>query len=305
MKEFYKKNIIQDMSILPHLKVLQWKPKVDSKHYQPGIQDSLYEIHAKPPPSTEFLHFSEVVAKDFRGSYNVLELLGKTGVCICNLPLNFELDMLQFSEKVRQVSLLKDINQKPMYAIAIFEREEAAQEAVRQFNNKFLNGNLLQVKTSANATEEKTEFRTFVVLNISSDIKPDEIQKFIGAYGTITHFELPMVDIEKYKKINHALIRARKQHEQDISFLEQASQEMFNDVKSSISKMNNNIDSIQQSAEQITSSLSEAVSYTHLTLPTILLVQISVVAVSLKKKKKEKQNNTRSRHIQHREKRKT
>eukprot|EP00831_Metopus_contortus_P054703 TRINITY_DN4607_c0_g1_i11.p3 TRINITY_DN4607_c0_g1~~TRINITY_DN4607_c0_g1_i11.p3 ORF type:complete len:131 (-),score=24.54 TRINITY_DN4607_c0_g1_i11:6-398(-) len=29
-----------------------------------------------------------------------------------------------------------------------------------------------------------------------------------------------------------------------------------------------------------------AVSYTHLTLPTILLVQISVVAVSLKKKKK-------------------
>eukprot|EP00831_Metopus_contortus_P005480 TRINITY_DN12077_c0_g1_i9.p1 TRINITY_DN12077_c0_g1~~TRINITY_DN12077_c0_g1_i9.p1 ORF type:complete len:193 (-),score=60.40 TRINITY_DN12077_c0_g1_i9:91-669(-) len=31
-----------------------------------------------------------------------------------------------------------------------------------------------------------------------------------------------------------------------------------------------------------------AVSYTHLTLPTILLVQISVVAVSLKKKKKKK-----------------
>eukprot|EP00831_Metopus_contortus_P010088 TRINITY_DN13918_c0_g1_i4.p3 TRINITY_DN13918_c0_g1~~TRINITY_DN13918_c0_g1_i4.p3 ORF type:complete len:111 (+),score=29.48 TRINITY_DN13918_c0_g1_i4:645-977(+) len=30
-----------------------------------------------------------------------------------------------------------------------------------------------------------------------------------------------------------------------------------------------------------------AVSYTHLTLPTILLVQISVVAVSLKKKKNE------------------
>eukprot|EP00831_Metopus_contortus_P028721 TRINITY_DN23787_c0_g1_i3.p2 TRINITY_DN23787_c0_g1~~TRINITY_DN23787_c0_g1_i3.p2 ORF type:complete len:118 (+),score=20.53 TRINITY_DN23787_c0_g1_i3:41-394(+) len=30
------------------------------------------------------------------------------------------------------------------------------------------------------------------------------------------------------------------------------------------------------------------VSYTHLTLPTILLVQISVVAVSLKKKKKQK-----------------
>eukprot|EP00831_Metopus_contortus_P058452 TRINITY_DN505_c0_g1_i2.p3 TRINITY_DN505_c0_g1~~TRINITY_DN505_c0_g1_i2.p3 ORF type:complete len:110 (-),score=13.08 TRINITY_DN505_c0_g1_i2:37-366(-) len=31
-----------------------------------------------------------------------------------------------------------------------------------------------------------------------------------------------------------------------------------------------------------------SVSYTHLTLPTILLVQISVVAVSLKKKKKKK-----------------
>eukprot|EP00831_Metopus_contortus_P011735 TRINITY_DN14690_c0_g1_i4.p3 TRINITY_DN14690_c0_g1~~TRINITY_DN14690_c0_g1_i4.p3 ORF type:complete len:148 (+),score=28.25 TRINITY_DN14690_c0_g1_i4:148-591(+) len=31
---------------------------------------------------------------------------------------------------------------------------------------------------------------------------------------------------------------------------------------------------------------TKAVSYTHLTLPTILLVQISVVAVSLKKKKK-------------------
>eukprot|EP00831_Metopus_contortus_P052425 TRINITY_DN44006_c0_g1_i2.p3 TRINITY_DN44006_c0_g1~~TRINITY_DN44006_c0_g1_i2.p3 ORF type:complete len:128 (-),score=21.70 TRINITY_DN44006_c0_g1_i2:43-426(-) len=31
---------------------------------------------------------------------------------------------------------------------------------------------------------------------------------------------------------------------------------------------------------------SEPVSYTHLTLPTILLVQISVVAVSLKKKQK-------------------
>eukprot|EP00831_Metopus_contortus_P027149 TRINITY_DN22914_c0_g1_i3.p2 TRINITY_DN22914_c0_g1~~TRINITY_DN22914_c0_g1_i3.p2 ORF type:complete len:140 (+),score=46.39 TRINITY_DN22914_c0_g1_i3:131-550(+) len=32
------------------------------------------------------------------------------------------------------------------------------------------------------------------------------------------------------------------------------------------------------------SSVYQAVSYTHLTLPTILLVQISVVAVSLKKK---------------------
>eukprot|EP00831_Metopus_contortus_P009510 TRINITY_DN13661_c0_g2_i1.p2 TRINITY_DN13661_c0_g2~~TRINITY_DN13661_c0_g2_i1.p2 ORF type:complete len:152 (-),score=29.32 TRINITY_DN13661_c0_g2_i1:5-460(-) len=34
------------------------------------------------------------------------------------------------------------------------------------------------------------------------------------------------------------------------------------------------------------------VSYTHLTLPTILLVQISVVAVSLKKKKKQRTNCT-------------
>eukprot|EP00831_Metopus_contortus_P021499 TRINITY_DN19622_c0_g1_i1.p1 TRINITY_DN19622_c0_g1~~TRINITY_DN19622_c0_g1_i1.p1 ORF type:complete len:170 (-),score=40.70 TRINITY_DN19622_c0_g1_i1:13-522(-) len=34
------------------------------------------------------------------------------------------------------------------------------------------------------------------------------------------------------------------------------------------------------------------VSYTHLTLPTILLVQISVVAVSLKKKKKEIHHNS-------------
>eukprot|EP00831_Metopus_contortus_P003102 TRINITY_DN11153_c0_g1_i1.p1 TRINITY_DN11153_c0_g1~~TRINITY_DN11153_c0_g1_i1.p1 ORF type:complete len:155 (-),score=64.26 TRINITY_DN11153_c0_g1_i1:17-481(-) len=34
--------------------------------------------------------------------------------------------------------------------------------------------------------------------------------------------------------------------------------------------------------------ISQPVSYTHLTLPTILLVQISVVAVSLKKKKKVK-----------------
>eukprot|EP00831_Metopus_contortus_P007026 TRINITY_DN12685_c0_g1_i5.p4 TRINITY_DN12685_c0_g1~~TRINITY_DN12685_c0_g1_i5.p4 ORF type:complete len:122 (-),score=41.77 TRINITY_DN12685_c0_g1_i5:44-409(-) len=33
------------------------------------------------------------------------------------------------------------------------------------------------------------------------------------------------------------------------------------------------------------------VSYTHLTLPTILLVQISVVAVSLKKKKKDDTQN--------------
>eukprot|EP00831_Metopus_contortus_P000238 TRINITY_DN10090_c0_g1_i2.p1 TRINITY_DN10090_c0_g1~~TRINITY_DN10090_c0_g1_i2.p1 ORF type:complete len:101 (+),score=16.43 TRINITY_DN10090_c0_g1_i2:313-615(+) len=33
------------------------------------------------------------------------------------------------------------------------------------------------------------------------------------------------------------------------------------------------------------------VSYTHLTLPTILLVQISVVAVSLKKKKKRTYND--------------
>eukprot|EP00831_Metopus_contortus_P016865 TRINITY_DN17103_c0_g1_i1.p1 TRINITY_DN17103_c0_g1~~TRINITY_DN17103_c0_g1_i1.p1 ORF type:complete len:177 (+),score=37.20 TRINITY_DN17103_c0_g1_i1:172-702(+) len=40
-------------------------------------------------------------------------------------------------------------------------------------------------------------------------------------------------------------------------------------------------------------SCSNTVSYTHLTLPTILLVQISVVAVSLKKKKyKEKQGKT-------------
>eukprot|EP00831_Metopus_contortus_P068185 TRINITY_DN60937_c0_g1_i1.p1 TRINITY_DN60937_c0_g1~~TRINITY_DN60937_c0_g1_i1.p1 ORF type:complete len:114 (-),score=14.12 TRINITY_DN60937_c0_g1_i1:23-364(-) len=34
-------------------------------------------------------------------------------------------------------------------------------------------------------------------------------------------------------------------------------------------------------------NLFNTVSYTHLTLPTILLVQISVVAVSLKKKKQE------------------
>eukprot|EP00831_Metopus_contortus_P003810 TRINITY_DN1139_c0_g1_i7.p5 TRINITY_DN1139_c0_g1~~TRINITY_DN1139_c0_g1_i7.p5 ORF type:complete len:119 (+),score=17.80 TRINITY_DN1139_c0_g1_i7:636-992(+) len=38
------------------------------------------------------------------------------------------------------------------------------------------------------------------------------------------------------------------------------------------------------------------VSYTHLTLPTILLVQISVVAVSLKKKKKQKFQKTRKIH---------
>eukprot|EP00825_Cyclidium_porcatum_P017412 TRINITY_DN2013_c0_g1_i1.p2 TRINITY_DN2013_c0_g1~~TRINITY_DN2013_c0_g1_i1.p2 ORF type:complete len:100 (+),score=35.61 TRINITY_DN2013_c0_g1_i1:73-372(+) len=35
-----------------------------------------------------------------------------------------------------------------------------------------------------------------------------------------------------------------------------------------------------------------AVSYTHLTLPTICSVQISVVAVSLKKKKKKKNSET-------------
>eukprot|EP00831_Metopus_contortus_P019625 TRINITY_DN18534_c0_g2_i1.p1 TRINITY_DN18534_c0_g2~~TRINITY_DN18534_c0_g2_i1.p1 ORF type:complete len:207 (+),score=44.52 TRINITY_DN18534_c0_g2_i1:98-718(+) len=39
--------------------------------------------------------------------------------------------------------------------------------------------------------------------------------------------------------------------------------------------------------------LLRAVSYTHLTLPTILLVQISVVAVSLKKKKKTKKSTLR------------
>eukprot|EP00831_Metopus_contortus_P062475 TRINITY_DN54603_c0_g1_i1.p2 TRINITY_DN54603_c0_g1~~TRINITY_DN54603_c0_g1_i1.p2 ORF type:complete len:146 (-),score=57.86 TRINITY_DN54603_c0_g1_i1:19-456(-) len=36
--------------------------------------------------------------------------------------------------------------------------------------------------------------------------------------------------------------------------------------------------------------IDEAVSYTHLTLPTILLVQISVVAVSLKKKNEDEQS---------------
>eukprot|EP00831_Metopus_contortus_P034423 TRINITY_DN27440_c0_g1_i3.p1 TRINITY_DN27440_c0_g1~~TRINITY_DN27440_c0_g1_i3.p1 ORF type:complete len:329 (+),score=32.42 TRINITY_DN27440_c0_g1_i3:366-1352(+) len=40
--------------------------------------------------------------------------------------------------------------------------------------------------------------------------------------------------------------------------------------------------------QSIISYIRKAVSYTHLTLPTILLVQISVVAVSLKKKKKQK-----------------
>eukprot|EP00825_Cyclidium_porcatum_P043099 TRINITY_DN6040_c0_g1_i2.p2 TRINITY_DN6040_c0_g1~~TRINITY_DN6040_c0_g1_i2.p2 ORF type:complete len:130 (-),score=35.92 TRINITY_DN6040_c0_g1_i2:93-482(-) len=37
----------------------------------------------------------------------------------------------------------------------------------------------------------------------------------------------------------------------------------------------------------------KAVSYTHLTLPTICSVQISVVAVSLKKKKKNKKSQSR------------
>eukprot|EP00831_Metopus_contortus_P066565 TRINITY_DN59385_c0_g2_i1.p3 TRINITY_DN59385_c0_g2~~TRINITY_DN59385_c0_g2_i1.p3 ORF type:complete len:128 (+),score=32.71 TRINITY_DN59385_c0_g2_i1:79-462(+) len=37
--------------------------------------------------------------------------------------------------------------------------------------------------------------------------------------------------------------------------------------------------------ERVSSFSSDSVSYTHLTLPTILLVQISVVAGSLKKKK--------------------
>eukprot|EP00831_Metopus_contortus_P042479 TRINITY_DN3368_c0_g1_i1.p1 TRINITY_DN3368_c0_g1~~TRINITY_DN3368_c0_g1_i1.p1 ORF type:complete len:108 (+),score=14.86 TRINITY_DN3368_c0_g1_i1:99-422(+) len=39
--------------------------------------------------------------------------------------------------------------------------------------------------------------------------------------------------------------------------------------------------------QAFTSNSHLPVSYTHLTLPTILLVQISVVAVSLKKKKKQ------------------
>eukprot|EP00831_Metopus_contortus_P029924 TRINITY_DN24585_c0_g1_i3.p1 TRINITY_DN24585_c0_g1~~TRINITY_DN24585_c0_g1_i3.p1 ORF type:complete len:317 (-),score=90.62 TRINITY_DN24585_c0_g1_i3:1-951(-) len=43
--------------------------------------------------------------------------------------------------------------------------------------------------------------------------------------------------------------------------------------------------------ERLKEDNSRAVSYTHLTLPTILLVQISVVAVSLKKKKKYSQNS--------------
>eukprot|EP00831_Metopus_contortus_P066154 TRINITY_DN59033_c0_g1_i1.p3 TRINITY_DN59033_c0_g1~~TRINITY_DN59033_c0_g1_i1.p3 ORF type:complete len:201 (-),score=47.51 TRINITY_DN59033_c0_g1_i1:21-623(-) len=42
------------------------------------------------------------------------------------------------------------------------------------------------------------------------------------------------------------------------------------------------------------------VSYTHLTLPTILLVQISVVAVSLKKKKKKKREK-RTKNAKHKE----
>eukprot|EP00831_Metopus_contortus_P048328 TRINITY_DN3936_c0_g1_i15.p5 TRINITY_DN3936_c0_g1~~TRINITY_DN3936_c0_g1_i15.p5 ORF type:complete len:109 (-),score=9.05 TRINITY_DN3936_c0_g1_i15:32-358(-) len=41
----------------------------------------------------------------------------------------------------------------------------------------------------------------------------------------------------------------------------------------------------------------KSVSYTHLTLPTILLVQISVVAVSLKKKKKTIGKNKRQQTI--------
>eukprot|EP00831_Metopus_contortus_P047253 TRINITY_DN38089_c0_g1_i1.p2 TRINITY_DN38089_c0_g1~~TRINITY_DN38089_c0_g1_i1.p2 ORF type:complete len:120 (-),score=24.22 TRINITY_DN38089_c0_g1_i1:32-391(-) len=39
---------------------------------------------------------------------------------------------------------------------------------------------------------------------------------------------------------------------------------------------------------------SKTVSYTHLTLPTILLVQISVVAVSLKKKNKKRIQKTKA-----------
>eukprot|EP00831_Metopus_contortus_P011888 TRINITY_DN14760_c0_g1_i1.p2 TRINITY_DN14760_c0_g1~~TRINITY_DN14760_c0_g1_i1.p2 ORF type:complete len:142 (+),score=59.28 TRINITY_DN14760_c0_g1_i1:103-528(+) len=42
----------------------------------------------------------------------------------------------------------------------------------------------------------------------------------------------------------------------------------------------------KQGHRQLFTEVLIAVSYTHLTLPTILLVQISVVAVSLKKKKK-------------------
>eukprot|EP00831_Metopus_contortus_P006626 TRINITY_DN12549_c0_g1_i4.p1 TRINITY_DN12549_c0_g1~~TRINITY_DN12549_c0_g1_i4.p1 ORF type:complete len:116 (+),score=35.68 TRINITY_DN12549_c0_g1_i4:110-457(+) len=45
------------------------------------------------------------------------------------------------------------------------------------------------------------------------------------------------------------------------------------------------IDALLQSIHCFNNDIS--VSYTHLTLPTILLVQISVVAVSLKKKKKQ------------------
>eukprot|EP00831_Metopus_contortus_P022137 TRINITY_DN20056_c0_g1_i1.p2 TRINITY_DN20056_c0_g1~~TRINITY_DN20056_c0_g1_i1.p2 ORF type:complete len:133 (-),score=28.51 TRINITY_DN20056_c0_g1_i1:33-431(-) len=47
----------------------------------------------------------------------------------------------------------------------------------------------------------------------------------------------------------------------------------------------NNIGSVQANVNPFDPHYTTPVSYTHLTLPTILLVQISVVAVSLKKKK--------------------
>eukprot|EP00831_Metopus_contortus_P050815 TRINITY_DN426_c0_g1_i3.p3 TRINITY_DN426_c0_g1~~TRINITY_DN426_c0_g1_i3.p3 ORF type:complete len:140 (-),score=35.19 TRINITY_DN426_c0_g1_i3:62-481(-) len=53
----------------------------------------------------------------------------------------------------------------------------------------------------------------------------------------------------------------------------------------SLNKEAAELDILLSSLEQI-HNFSNSVSYTHLTLPTILLVQISVVAVSLKKKKK-------------------
>eukprot|EP00831_Metopus_contortus_P002987 TRINITY_DN11117_c0_g1_i3.p2 TRINITY_DN11117_c0_g1~~TRINITY_DN11117_c0_g1_i3.p2 ORF type:complete len:146 (+),score=44.49 TRINITY_DN11117_c0_g1_i3:126-563(+) len=108
----------------------------------------------------------------------------------------------------------------------------------------------------------------------SPQIPPSTIPRYTKLPGHVTKSS------PEYEKIMAEALKKAEYAQNEIFFKNKAPARQF--ILEAIA-------AIKKLAEQNSSQpiQSDPVSYTHLTLPTILLVQISVVAVSLKKKIKQ------------------
>jgi hypothetical protein len=94
-----------------------------------------------------------------------------------------------------------------MYVVVNYADQKHATQALA-LSGEFFEGTLLQVKGHQQREEERTDLRTLVVSNIPQTARPEELVHFFGSFGRLVQIELPLLDLEHYRRINSALATA-------------------------------------------------------------------------------------------------